>query len=126
MKALSVRQPWAWLIVHGHKPIENRTWRTNVRGQILVHASQGMTRQEYVDCYYFAIAQGVRIPALPELERGGVIGSVEITDCVAHSASPWFFGPYGLTLSNPQTLPFVPVRGALGFFDVEMSDGGAS
>ena len=38
-KALSVRQPWAWLIVNGWKPIENRSRRTNVRGRILIHAS---------------------------------------------------------------------------------------
>jgi tetratricopeptide (TPR) repeat protein len=38
MKALSIRQPWAWLIVHGVKDVENRTWRTNFRGRFLVHA----------------------------------------------------------------------------------------
>ncbi|HDU8694716.1 TPA: ASCH domain-containing protein, partial [Morganella morganii subsp. morganii] len=42
MKAISIRQPWAWLIVNGHKDIENRSWRTKYRGQVLVHASQGV------------------------------------------------------------------------------------
>ena len=46
MKALSIRQPWAWLIVHGRKDIENRSWRTKFRGRFLVHAAQGMTRRE--------------------------------------------------------------------------------
>jgi len=32
MKALSIRQPYAWLIIHGYKDIENRTWGTRVRG----------------------------------------------------------------------------------------------
>ncbi|WP_229215634.1 ASCH domain-containing protein [Duganella sp. CY15W] len=41
MKALSIRQPWAWLIVNGYKDIENRSWSTNVRGKVLVHASKG-------------------------------------------------------------------------------------
>src|SRR5437016_10859136 len=40
MKALSVRQPWAWLIVNGHKDIENRSWQTKFRGKLLIHAGQ--------------------------------------------------------------------------------------
>ena len=38
MKALSIKQPWAWLIVNGFKDIENRTWRTKIRGEFLIHA----------------------------------------------------------------------------------------
>ena len=43
MKALSIRQPWAWLIVNGHKDIENRSWPTRFRGPVLIHAAKGMT-----------------------------------------------------------------------------------
>ena len=39
MKALSIKQPWASLIAHGIKDIENRTWKTNFRGRIYIHAS---------------------------------------------------------------------------------------
>jgi hypothetical protein len=50
MKTLSVRQPYAWLIVAGFKTIENRTWRTNYRGPLQIHASQkagrGRDRQD--------------------------------------------------------------------------------
>jgi len=38
LRALSVWQPWAWLIVRGYKDIENRTWQTGYRGTILIHA----------------------------------------------------------------------------------------
>lgn len=38
MKALSIRQPWAWLILHGGKDMENRSRRTHMRGRICVHA----------------------------------------------------------------------------------------
>ena len=47
MKALAIRQPWAWLVIYGSKTIENRTWRTQYRGRFLVHAAKGMTRKEY-------------------------------------------------------------------------------
>jgi hypothetical protein len=39
-KALSIRQPWAHLIVAGIKQIENRTWTTRYRGPLLIHAGQ--------------------------------------------------------------------------------------
>lgn len=38
MKAISIKQPWASLIAHGIKDIENRSWRTNYRGRVLIHA----------------------------------------------------------------------------------------
>ena len=53
--ALSVRQPWAWALIHGGKDVENRTemavrnggMRAQVGKRIAVHASKGMTREEY-------------------------------------------------------------------------------
>ena len=44
MKAISIKQPWASLIAHGIKDIENRTWRTNYRGRVLIHA--GASKKE--------------------------------------------------------------------------------
>lgn len=122
MKALSIRQPWAWLILHGGKDIENRSWPTKVRGRVLVHAAKGMTRDEYDEVVNVLWTMTHNPLALPpeyeHLARGGIIGSVEIVDCVTESDSPWFFGPYGFKLANPQPLPFVPLKGHLGFFEV--------
>jgi hypothetical protein len=122
MKCLSIRQPWAWLIIHGGKDVENRDWPTKVRGRVLVHASQGMTRAEYDDAFWQAhYIEGAAPFTMPEpgkIERGGIIGSVEIVDCVDASTSPWFFGRYGFVLRNPIALPFRPYKGRLGFFDV--------
>lgn len=39
-KALSLRQPWAWAVVHGYKDVENRSWSTKHRGPLLIHASK--------------------------------------------------------------------------------------
>jgi len=123
MYALSIRQPWAWLIVHGWKDIENRTWRTRVRGRLLIHAAKGMTNREYLDAIEFAHAAcGVPIPSLPtheQLHRGAIIGSANLVDCVNHSDSPWFCGPMGFVLRDPAPLVRpVPFRGSLGMFDV--------
>ena len=116
MKALSIRQPWAWLIVNGHKDIENRDWTTKVRGRVLIHASKGMTRDEYAFAFVHAEEQGVKIPAFGDLERGGIVGEAEIVDCVEDHPSPWFFGDYGFVLREAKPLPFRPCKGMLGFF----------
>jgi hypothetical protein len=113
------------MILHAGKDIENREWPTRFRGRVLIHASKGMTRDEYADAYNWAISSG----ALPDLQtlpmtdfytmdRGGIVGSVEIVDCVTRSDSPWFGGSYGFVLRNPIVLPFQPYRGMLRFFDV--------
>lgn len=123
MKALSIRQPWAWLIVNGHKNVENRTWSTAERGTVLIHAGKGMTDAEYAEAKAFiqgnhAISHLASIlPASHELERGGIVGLAYIQDCVQSSSSPWFTGPYGFALRYANRLPFIPMKGALGFFD---------
>lgn len=120
MKALSIRQPWAWLILHAGKDIENRDWATRFRGRVLVHASKGMTRAEYESADdSLWLRPDIELPAFEALERGGIVGSVEIADCVSESESDWFSGKYGFVLRDPKVLPFTPFRGSLGFFDVE-------
>ncbi len=126
MIALSIRQPWAWLILFAGKDIENRDWPTNRRGRIQIHASKGMTRDEYLNGIHTLgeiklagkAPQGISLPMPEALERGGIVGSVEIYGCVQRSSSPWFFGEYGFQLRDPKPLPFAAYKGRLGFFDV--------
>lgn len=123
---LSVRQPWAWMIMSAGKDVENRTWATKVRGRVLIHAAKGMTKAEWASAWWFvrdripsAFDKGIAADvAIKSIERGGIIGSVEIVDCVTRSNSPWFQGPYGFVLANPRPLPFLPLRGQLGFFRI--------
>jgi len=121
MKVLSIRQPWAWLIAHGHKDIENRNWRTNYRGHVLIHAAKGMTRGEYEDARSLAERLGVTVPEACELDRGGIVGMTTITGCVSESASQWFLGKYGFTLADSKPLPFHACKGRLSFFDMPQS-----
>jgi hypothetical protein len=86
MKALSIRQPWAWLIIHAGKDIENREWRTSFRGPVLIHASKTMTRADYEACCLFVAGMQTswRIPA-PDILRaqcGGIVGKMntEVSD----------------------------------------------
>jgi hypothetical protein len=117
MKAISVRQPWAWLIVHG-KDIENRKWRTHYRGPVLIHAAKGMSYDEYQMTKLYAAQRGITVPDRHRIERGGIVGMTEIVDCVTKSDSRWFMGPMGFVLANTKPLPFIECSGALGLFDV--------
>jgi hypothetical protein len=113
MKALSVSQPWAWLIVQGHKDVENRSWPTTLRGRFLIHAPKGFDRVSYE-----GLSQTMELPPADQFERGGIVGAVDLVDCVRTHPSKWFSGPWGFVLSSPEVLPFRPLLGCLGFFDV--------
>lgn len=122
MKALSIRQPWAWLIVQGHKDIENRYWPINYRGSMYIHAPQTVDPISHV-----YLVDRVPEDTLLELDEilnseegfqtGGIIGRVELVDCVTESASLWFQGPFGWVLKNPETMPFLPCKGQLGLWN---------
>ena len=120
--ALSIRQPWAWLIAHGHKDVENRNWPTHFRGRFLVHAAKGMTREEYQAARGMAlrINPAIPFPAFDDLERGGIVGEAEVTGCLEASDSPWFVGEYGFALAHARPLPFEPCRGQLNFFELRV------
>jgi hypothetical protein len=127
MKALSIRQPWAWLIVNGYKTIENRTWPTKFRGRVLIHASKGMTHDEYDDVEDYLMfsestaIQAIRLPAFTALDRGGIVGVATITDCIpsARRYSSWHMeDQFGFEMCDAKPIPFVECKGALGFFNV--------
>jgi hypothetical protein len=126
-RALSIRQPWAWLIVNGWKNIENRNWRTSYRGPVLIHAAKGMTQAEYNACRLFMSGfcdpdRDVKLPHPVELERGGIVGVATILDCVEQHPSEWFSGEWGFVLTNARPLPFMPLKGELGFFTVHRDE----
>lgn len=120
--ALSIRQPWAWLIVNGHKDIENRDWPTNFRGRLLIHAGLTMTRAYYDQVVQELDGMGllpVDLPAYDELQRGGFVGWTHVTDCVQEHPSKWKQeGSWGFVLRNSSTIEFRPWKGKLNFFNV--------
>lgn len=119
--ALSIQQPWAWLIAAGHKDIENRDWKQpnpalKFRGRFLIHTGKKFDGDDDANDW-----------AWPHIERpvdfdmGGIIGEAEVVDIVRDHPSPWFFGRYGLVIKNAKLLPFRPCVGALGFFRPDYS-----
>lgn len=120
-KALSVKQPWAHMILFCGKPYENRTWYTSYRGPLYIHASKGVDMQAY---YFFRKKLGKIIPEIQMLKRGRLIGKVDLVDVITESTSPWFDGPYGFVLENPEPIVSIPMKGQLGIFDINIEDKG--
>lgn len=122
-RALSLHQPWAWLLSAGIKLIENRDWNTKVRGRFLVHASKAMTREEYELCRDFSsfAIDPDRFPPMEAFARGGIVGAVTLTHVLAPTArqSPWHMdGANGLVCRGAEVLPFVACRGGRRWFNV--------
>ena len=124
MKALSFRQPWAELILQGHKTMELRTYKTAYRGLIAVHAPQ---RVEKEPSERFGLD-------LASLDSGGIVGTVELVDVISldeeayeshrdeHLAGRGYReGLYGWVLANPQRLAqFIPMNGRRNLFTIDL------
>jgi hypothetical protein len=122
MKAISIRQPWADLIVHGKKTLELRSWSITYRGPLAIHASQTIDREA-------CAANGIDPDSVT---TGAIIGTVDLVDMIEldkaafsnhrseHLASGLFEPPlYGWQLEHPQSLPQPrPIRGRMGLFNV--------
>lgn len=80
MKVLTIRQPFATLIIEGNKKFEFRSWKTNYRGDLLIHAGKSIDKEAFARLKKY----------LPdELPIGKIIGRVELIDCI--KTTPEFF-----------------------------------
>lgn len=117
LKALSSHQPWASMIVLGHKPIENRPKPWNHQGPVLIHAS--LTFDNDGADWIIENFPHLEKPVLESKDlRGGIVGKVNMVDCVTEHSSPWFCGPKGYVFEDPETVTFHPYKGQQGVFNV--------
>jgi len=135
MKALSIKQPWASLIAHNIKNIENRTWKTKFRGRIFIHASAknaGALYELLNEKQIEAISNHwTAAPPFPDRPVSAIIGEVDIVDCVINHPSIWAEKSdwqevgwtekqiYNWVLANPVLYekPILNVKGKLSFWD---------
>jgi ASCH domain len=118
VRVLSIQQPWAWAIVEGHKPVENRTWTTRYRGPVLIHAGVTVRGPEIE---YLRDEFRLKPPSRFEIDRGCIVGVAELVDVVTRKNAKrygrWFLGPYGLVLRNAVALRKpVKVKSQLGLY----------
>jgi len=131
--ALSIKQPWAWLICKGFKDIENRDWKAPVKyygERIYIHAS--LSKSEMTGDILGWIAERLNYGQKEALfagmregkvNLGFIIGEATLTACVAQSESPWFVGKYGFVMAEPLLYDKpIPCRGKLGFFKPDIKE----
>lgn len=127
--ALSVRQPWATLIVFGIKTIEIRSWGSDQTGEIFIHVGKTVDSRE---AGWRKISDRMR--PFAEL-TGGLLGAVRLVGSKRyrsrrsflgdrgrhHNPPDWFRPPWmtGFEMTDARTIEFVPMRGALGFFSID-------
>lgn len=111
MYALTIKQPWASLIIEGTKRIENRTWKPKdsiLGSRIAIHASQATDALRRYR------------PSDRELPRGALLGTVVLVKVVTSSPNKYFIGPYGWVLADPVELTTpIPWIGQLGLWELD-------
>jgi hypothetical protein len=130
LKALSLKQPFAWLIANGYLLVDDRSWGTQYRGPILIHASKGL-----YEAYYQHIRSNtdVPIPDRDKLEYGGVVGIADLVLCskpgqlpagISREQRAHFGGVhqeyYGFLFAQARPLPLMQCAGKLGIFEIDM------
>jgi len=127
MKAITVRQPWAWAIMRGGKDVENRSRNIagSYRGPVVIHAGKSHDEDDYYDVQDL-LRSGIDIPdrmafgcVLGVVDLVGVHGSTNLGCNSPRCVSEWaVLGQMHLELTDPR--PFsrpIPYRGALGMWE---------
>jgi hypothetical protein len=135
MKALTLTQPWATLVSVGAKQIETRSWSTNYRGRIAIHAAKGFPRNAQNLCLMRPFSDALY--TLGDLPRGAIIATAELWDikhilrelpgfcgeqCLPppepeRSFGDYAQGRYAWYLRDVKAIEPIPVKGALGLWE---------
>lgn len=146
MRALSIRQPFAWAIEQGFKTVENRSRAISLKlaGPIAIHATKWRNGTEFLDSALFIHRACGKTAVVGGLTVGGIIAVADVVGCIQANSfgkgvivwalpdylphvaqateSPFFVGPFGWVLANVRAVPFHPCKDSLGFFNVELPE----
>lgn len=130
IKALSFKQPFAWLIANGYLLVDDRSWGTQYRGPMLIHASKGLYEEYY---QHIKSHTDVPIPDKDKLQYGGVVGIARLVLCskpgelpagISREQRAHFGGVhqeyYGFLFAQATPLPLMPCAGKLGIFEIDI------
>lgn len=143
VKVLTVKQPWAFLLIAGLKDVENRNWPTNYRGELFIHASVEksfdwdaliwLMEQKRMGEFWTVIRHfGLILKG--ELEKckitkhheefGAILGSVNLTGCISNSTSPWAMpdSKFHWLVSDAKPITPIPARGSLSIWNYDMEE----
>lgn len=126
MKVLTIKEPWATLIIEGYKRYEFRSWKTKYRGKILIHAGMSLERDNAERFKEYNL----------EYSKGAIIGEAELVDCIfvtpeineeLKQLNPLVYGKsghvekYAWKLENIKKYDEpIPVKGQLGLWNYDI------
>lgn len=126
-KALTIKNPWAYLIATGTKTVENRSRRTHYRGKVLLHSSKQMDNRYRDMSTMFTYDQWLALTLQQQekcvsgiLHMSAIIGEAEIVDCIENSKSVWAEpGQWHWIIKNAVMYekPILNVKGQLGIWN---------
>lgn len=126
-KALTIKNPWAYLVAAGIKDIENRSFKTNFRGTILIHSAKVNDKGSVHMANLLSEDQWKALPTINKIEvtvgefnNSSIIGQVDIVDCIQDSKSIWAIpGQWHWVLKNAvmYAKPVTNVKGQLGIWN---------
>jgi len=143
IKAISLKQPWATLVILGAKMYETRSWNTSHRGVMAIHASRTFSDETARLCLhepFRSVLRGAGYRSGWDLPRGVVLGTVELVEVCATaeldprtlSATELAFGNFrprrfAFQLAHPRKWdPPVPMPGHLNIYDIDLTNHGNS
>lgn len=128
MKCLSLTQPWATLVATGRKQVETRSWNTNYRGPLYIHAAKRFPAyaRKFAGEIYGNLA------VLPYIPLGAIVARAYLFDVrpTEHMLSritklellygDYSPGRFAWFLTNIEQLEPIPYKGSLGLFEVTL------
>ncbi|MDY6803498.1 MAG: ASCH domain-containing protein [Cyanobacteriota bacterium] len=122
-KVLTIKQPWAWLIAEGIKTIENRTWKTNYRGPLGIHAGKSNSDLSpiLIDRINGILKEmSIKLPSIDRLksEQGHIIAIADLTPITTDKEDRWAIpGQYHWKLENARRITPIQAKGKLGLWN---------
>lgn len=124
MYALTIKNPWAWLIAQGIKRVENRSWPTAHRGPLAIHAGK---TPDPLDDEVLGLFESLEITIPARLTYGAIVAVVNVVDCVKLDETydlpgwlnddPFAFGPFVWILEDARAVKPIPWKGKLGLWE---------
>lgn len=132
IKAVTISQPWASLIARGEKWIENRTWSTNYRGELAIHAGKGLQYLTKEDIKQYPTGCIIAVGQLVACERLDTIQQMSVSELDQHdlihlgayrtwsqaAIHHYAEGPWCWILEDVQPVDHFPCKGAQGLWNI--------
>ena len=131
MKVISIKEPYASFLANGMKKIETRSWKTNYRGELFIHASKTVAKEYMTNDTVKKLAKTIN------MQNGNIICKCLLVDCVymdeefikrikknkkEYYLGEYKIGRYAWILENIKPISKIPAKGHLNIWNFDGND----